>query len=168
MIFEKHLKSSFHLRWAAKLSRFFRRSIFRYFFASLLFGIAVPELFGGYFATIFGLFFMLVAVVLTLLYLTVKHFEKKNRFDAIVEFSTDGIKISHTNKDLVEEKKWNWIRFIIETEHEVFFETRQKPILVLSLPKTALSKDEMAFFRDRGMEQLSKMTRPFLSIQQKS
>ena len=138
----KHITSNQRSIFLAKLRNFIKRGIFRDVIASILIAISVPNLIGGLVPTLFISFLLLCIVHIATIYLSSKLQAQKQLFDAMVTFEEAGIRIDHTNSDLVEQKTWDWILKAQENKHGFFLMIQKYPVVELSLLKNQLSAAE--------------------------
>lgn len=119
---EVHLQSNKVYLLSRKIMNFFRRSILRYFIASVLFGVLYPTILESMLISALVYFVGLCVLSLTVIYISATAQSKSRKFDANVSFEKDKITIQHLNRNLVEEKNWDWISKSSKDEKAFYFE----------------------------------------------
>lgn len=119
---EVNIQSNKAYLLSRKIMNFLKRSVLRYFVASTLFGVIYPYILGSMLLSVFVYFISLCFLSLTVIYISSTIQSKNRKFDANVTFQKDKITVKHLNKNLVEEKDWNWISKSSKDEKAFYFE----------------------------------------------
>jgi hypothetical protein len=143
----KRLSSNQQSILLAKVQNFIKRSVFKYFIASILLAIGLPSLFGGFVWTLLGTFATACLLSFLAMYLSSKSQSNKNIFDANVTFGESEITIEHLNKSLSEKRNWDWIINSEENKYGFFLTIQKQPRVYLILAKIKLTENEENEFR---------------------
>jgi len=128
---------------------FFRKSIWYYLLATLIFGVVLPlDAYNGI-TSFLIYFFGLLLIVIPLMIMAAKIQGAKMEFDADITFSEETITIKHHNKELVETKDWNWIKNIIDKKHSFYFVINTQKRFGIAIAKGELKPEEIEFFKKK-------------------
>ncbi|MEP2279726.1 hypothetical protein [Maribacter sp.] len=134
----------------AKIYFFLKKSIWKYLIMTLVLGFLKPI--SGLNPIVSAvIYFIGINVILwPLQYLSAKTFAKKISFDADVEFNDREILIHHNNKELIENKDWNWIKKIDINKNRIWLTINQKRPFGISIPTNKLSEQDIDFFKQKS------------------
>lgn len=119
---EVQLQSNKAYLLSRKIMNFFKKSVLRYFVASVLFGVLYPIILGSILFSTLVFFLGMCALSLSVIYISATIQSKSREFDANVTFEKDKITVQHLNKNLVEEKSWDWISKSSKDDKAFYFE----------------------------------------------
>lgn len=146
---KKRMVANFESMLRVKLYFFFRNSLWKYLICTLVVGFLMPiNSLTGTSSTIIY-FVGLMLIVIPLIIISAKIQGNKIDIDVDIEFSEKEIILTHRNKELVEIKKWSWIKRIDIRKNMIYLVVDSKWPFAISFPKSELSTSEINFFERR-------------------
>lgn len=147
---ERRIISSFEYILAAKLRSYFRKSIWKYLLASVLFSFATLGKLGGLIQGTLIIWSILIILTLLIIYFDSSRKAKDQLFDANVKFSEDEIIIDHLigNKER-EIRDWSWIKSIEITNSLIILKLDVNTDYSLFLDRRKLNENEVQFFQSK-------------------
>jgi len=128
-----------------KLYFFIKKSIWKYILATLLI-TSVSPIDSLSILTSFTLYFLgLMIIIIPLILISAKIQANKTSFDAYLTFNDKNIIVHHRNKELIETKKWSWIKKIDNKRDTFYLIVNQKTPFAILIQKNKLTAEQICF-----------------------